>query len=595
MASLFVIRGKYAGKHFLLNRDKTTLGRDTSCDIQIVDHEVSRHHAEIVFKGTDFYLNDLTSSNGSFVNGGRVDSRSLRSGDRIQIGRTLMVFTTNTGPNKITPPVAVDIVGVGVDLTKVEELSQIRRTFSSDQESSEPIEIHGQLDSDFSEQIKAIKAESQDKDSFNDTVALPTKSPEVQSHWEVMYRTAVAVSRTMDIDELLQQILELVFQWIKCDRGCVMLTHEETGELRPAARRNRSNRGTTQRIEISKTILDYVIQHREGVLTSNATDDQRWAPGASIVGAGIREAICVPMQGRYGIVGAIYIDCSRSYGEIAEKNVESTFNEENLKLMVAIGHQAALAIEDTFYYRGMVQAERLAIMGQTIATLSHHIKNILQGIRGGSYLVDEGIKREQLETVSKGWRIVERNQERIASLVMDMLTFSKERQPQRTPVDLPLVIQDCVELSTPSESDAPVLIQWNKPEDFPIVHVDSEAIHRAILNVLKNAVDAVSGREDAQVAISLQSSAEHAKVIIKDNGPGIVESDLQKIFSLFESTKGSRGTGLGLPVSQKILKEHGGLITVESQVDQGATFILTLPIQLPPNQDRKHLERPTMY
>ncbi len=410
-----------------------------------------------------------------------------------------------------------------------------------------------------------------------------------------MYRTAIAVSRTMDIDELLQQILELIFQWIKCDRGCVMLSHEETGELRPVARRNRSTKVNSQRIEISKTILDYVIQHREGVLTSNATDDQRWAPGASIVGAGIREAICVPMQGRYGIVGAIYIDCSRSLGEAADQPVETTFNEENLKLMVAIGHQAALAIEDTFYYRGMVQAERLAIMGQTIATLSHHIKNILQGIKGGSYLIDEGIKREQLATVSKGWRIVERNQERIASLVMDMLTFSKERQPQRTKVDLTSIVQDCIELATPTANDPPVDIQWRKPDDFPIVHVDSEAIHRAILNVLKNAIDAVSGREEATVCLSMQYTAENVKVIIKDNGPGILESDLPKIFSLFESTKGSRGTGLGLPVSQKILKEHGGTISVDSQIDQGATFTITIPIQSQPLPERKHHERPTMF
>ncbi len=76
--------------------------------------------------------------------------------------------------------------------------------------------------------------------------------------------------------------------------------------------------------------------------------------------------------------------------------------------MIAMGHQAALAVEDTFYYRGMVQAERLATMGQTIATLSHHIKNILQGINGGSYLVQEGLKRQQLDTIAKGWKIVEK-------------------------------------------------------------------------------------------------------------------------------------------------------------------------------------------
>ena len=82
--------------------------------------------------------------------------------------------------------------------------------------------------------------------------------------------------------------------------------------------------------------------------------------------------------------------------------------------MVAIGHQAALAVEDTSYYSAMVQAERLAAIGQTIATLSHHIKNILQGIRGGSYLIEEGLKDSDNDVVRKGWRIVEKNQEQIS-------------------------------------------------------------------------------------------------------------------------------------------------------------------------------------
>ncbi len=90
-----------------------------------------------------------------------------------------------------------------------------------------------------------------------------------------------------------------------------------------------------------------------------------------------------------------------------------------------------MAIEDTFYYSALVQSERLAAMGQTIATLSHHVKNILQGIRGGSYLIEAGLDRNDTDAVRRGWGIVDRNQERISNLVMDMLTFSKEREPEK--------------------------------------------------------------------------------------------------------------------------------------------------------------------
>src|SRR6476660_129319 len=98
-------------------------------------------------------------------------------------------------------------------------------------------------------------------------------------------------------------------------------------------------------------------------------------------------------------------------------------------MLIAIGRQAALAVENYRYQQAIVKAERLAAMGQTIATLSHHIKNILQGVRGGSYLIDMGLKDHNEELVRKGWGIVEKNQNKIYHMVMDMLTFSKERQP----------------------------------------------------------------------------------------------------------------------------------------------------------------------
>jgi two-component system, NtrC family, sensor kinase len=573
MASIFVIRGRDAGKHFSIQNERTVFGRDSSCDLPIADHEVSRQHAMIQFENQQHKLVDLNSSNGTFVNGQRIKEYILHTGDRMQFGRTLLVFTVKESEILFDQPVEVDIVRERpVEAYRMEELSQIRHSLPSFG-ANHPSIASSPFDSSSSNRVAV---------SSNSTEPITTTFQEGvdRSHWEIMYRTVLAVSRTMDIDQLLQQILELIFQWVACDRGCVMLTCEDTQELRPVARRNRSPHGSTQRIEISKTILDYVIGRKEGVLTSNAGDDQRWQPGASITGMGIREAICVPMQGRYGMVGAIYIDTSQSHGRFVESQGRLTFNEEHLKLMVAIGHQAALAVEDSFYYRGMVQAERLATMGQTIATLSHHIKNILQGVRGGSYLIEEGLKRQQIDTIAKGWKIVDRNQDRIASLVMDMLSFSKERQPQMAPVDLRDVIDDCIELTQPQALENHVTIDWQRPEDTFIVMAEAEGIHRAILNVLNNAVDALNETELGRIQVVLSRNAKQFVIEIDDNGPGISPNDLPRIFSLFESTKGSRGTGLGLPVTQKIMREHQGDILVDSQPGKGATFRLVLPTPL---------------
>jgi len=100
-----------------------------------------------------------------------------------------------------------------------------------------------------------------------------------------------------------------------------------------------------------------------------------------------------------------------------------------------------------------------------------------------------------------------------------------------------------------------------------------------VLNLILNAIDATSGRPDAKVSIALLCTQDSTRIEIEDNGVGIPQSQLQTIFSLFESTKGNRGTGLGLPVSQKIIREHGGDISVSSVVDQGTSFTIRLPLE----------------
>jgi signal transduction histidine kinase len=231
----------------------------------------------------------------------------------------------------------------------------------------------------------------------------------------------------------------------------------------------------------------------------------------------------------------------------------------------------------------MVQAERLAAMGQTIATLSHHIKNILQGIRGGSYLIEEGLKGEDNEVVRKGWSIVDKNQEKISNLVMDMLTFSKDRDPDLVASDLNELVADVVELMTVRAKEADVALEFQPAASMPEFMFDPELLHRAILNVVTNAIDACEHSEAGRVVVStgLSDDAATLQIIVADSGAGIEEADVKRIFSVFESRKGARGTGLGLPVSQKILHEHGGKILVESKVGEGSRFILTLPAVTP--------------
>jgi signal transduction histidine kinase len=550
--SLFVIRGHDQGRRYELEEEAVCLGRDTKNSVALRDTEVSRQHAEIRRDRQDgaFILIDLGSSNGSFVNSERVDQHTLRSGDRIQVGRTLMIYT---GPEH--------------DQSVADLRHEVDIISSRHRDESQIIKSIGDLDAGF------------DTDDENESPWLAR----ARSNLQVMYHTALAASHTMDIEQLLARIMDLIFEWVEADRGCVMLVEGESNQLQPKVRQNRPGVRTGEKMSLSKTILDFVMEKREGVLTSDAKADQRWDAGGSIVTMGVREAICVPMQGRYGVVGVIYIDTYTPPGQLLQSGIANKFTEEHLKLMVAIGHQAALAVEDTSYYSAMVQAERMAAIGQTIAGLSHHIKNILQGIRGGSYLIEEGLNDNEPEVVRRGWSIVERNQEKVSRLVLDMLTFSKERQPERLAADLNAIVTDVAELMRIHATERGVTLDIQLDPHLPTLTFDSEGMHHAILNVVTNAVDACEGCERGRVEIATSFSDEQrlAKVIVTDNGEGIAEEDVCRIFNLFESMKGHSGTGLGLSVSQKILQEHGGQIQVKSQLGKGSSFSLELPAIMP--------------
>lgn len=546
MPSLFVIQGFNKGARYDLaaHEGAVTIGRESGNLVRLDDNEVSRRHAEIRRVGQGFVVGDLKSSNGTYLNNRKVERAELSSGDQIQIGRTILVYSKD---DAIPSAGTVDIV---------------------------PPDAH-----EASRIVRAIREDEDEIGLFSPDDTQNRWLARARSNVQVMYRTAMAVSHTLDIDELLGRVLQLVFEWVGADRGCVMLLDSETQQLKTKARRDRKV-GDTTSMAISRTILDYVLDRGEGVLTSDAQDDDRFSSGNSVLRSGIREAICVPMKGRYGTVGVIYVDTMVPLTESIETG-QRRFSDEHLKLMIAIAHQAALAVEDTTYYSAMVQSERLAGVGQTIATLSHHIKNILQGIRGGSYLVEMGLENEDLAVLRKGWDIVTRNQNKISSLVMDMLSFSKEREPDPVPSDLAALVTDIVETVQQRADESGTTIRWSPPDDLPWLIFDPDGISRAVLNVVSNALDAVENRPDpfVEIRVSADREAKLVRIVISDNGQGMDAETLATVFNLFVSTKGSRGTGLGLTVSRKILREHGGDIRATSVPGEGSTFTLEFPLE----------------
>ena len=141
------------------------------------------------------------------------------------------------------------------------------------------------------------------------------------------------------------------------------------------------------------------------------------------------------------------------------------------------------------------------------------------------------------------------------------------------------MVSDVIELAATRATECGVKLEFRRGDDVSLAMFDVEGIHRAVLNIVSNAIDAVEGVENGAVVVQTgyDKGADMLLVAVSDNGAGIPEDQRAAIFNVFESSKGSRGTGIGLPVSRKILREHGGRVRVEGGPGQGTRFVLSWP------------------
>ncbi len=552
MPRLIVIRGVDEGKQFELTGHTVTVGRHSANSVALHDTQVSRRHLELSATGGGYELRDLGSGNGTLLNGQPVQVAPLRSGDTITIGQSVLMFTI--GRNELP---------------------------TSGNELTERVRLQARPEQDLASAIVRTVA----ADAGSQILARPAAATDWLrarlASLAALYETAEAVSAILDVDQLLATVMDLVFRSVEADHGCFML-REENGRLVPKAVRYREGVNRQEELAVSRTIVDHVLKEKQGVLVSDVYADDRFRAVESLHRHNIREAICVPMKGRREVVGVLFLDTQSTLKQVVNRGLDtSKFTEDHLHFASAIAHQAAIAVEESRYHEALVNAERLAAVGQTIAALSHHIKNIMQGVRFGADMVRGALKDDDRELLGKGWKLVERNQGRIDDLILDMLSYSKEREPAVEATDLNKLCEDVLELVRGRAEERNITLEWRPGTGVNAVPCDPDGIHRALLNLVSNGLDALEDRPGAKLAVQaiVEPDGNWAKVIVLDNGPGIPAEKLEDIFKPFVSTKGSRGTGLGLPVSRKIVREHGGDILVQSVIDKGSKFTIRLPMK----------------
>jgi two-component system NtrC family sensor kinase len=229
------------------------------------------------------------------------------------------------------------------------------------------------------------------------------------------------------------------------------------------------------------------------------------------------------------------------------------------------------------YARSKIQAsERLAITGQLAAGVAHELNNPLQGIVTYAHLLLEKLPPDAPARASV--QKIVNQAERCRGIVRGLLDFSRPRKPQVRPSDVNTLLRDCFGLIENQALFHNIRIVRSLQEPLPPVAVDPFQMQQVFMNLLINAAEAMDGVGEMNVVTRANPLEQTVEVEFTDTGHGIAPDDLGKIFDPFFSTKAiGHGTGLGLAISLGIVKEHQGTISVRSEIEKGATFIVTLP------------------
>jgi len=248
---------------------------------------------------------------------------------------------------------------------------------------------------------------------------------------------------------------------------------------------------------------------------------------------------------------------------------------------------AAISIQDLGEIKKLesekIEAERLGAVGQTVAGLAHGVKNLGTALKGGMYMLASGLERGELERIQKGMSMLDRNTQRLSMFVKAFLNYAKGRKLNPQLSDPVEVAKEVHEMYAQKAKEYNIKLDLEASGSIAEAALDYDSIHECLANLTSNAIDACRDEEQPGSSVRLRAFEEQNIIYYEviDDGCGMNEEVNKKVFTTFFTTKGLRGTGLGLLMTRKIIQEHGGRITLKSQLGKGTTFRILLP--------RKHL------
>lgn len=238
----------------------------------------------------------------------------------------------------------------------------------------------------------------------------------------------------------------------------------------------------------------------------------------------------------------------------------------------------------------VIRTERRASIGETVAALAHCIKNVLTGLGGGMYMTQVGMAQQKADMLEEGWDMFQRNMDRVSDLILDLLRYSTEGTPDRKICRPNELVLESVELFKKRADENLVELKTVLDPGLEEACLDQAGIRKVLSNLISNAIDAciydtaTSKAWEVRVSTKLEAGAESGETIfleVADNGCGMTDEVKAQLFHRFFTTKPGRGVGFDLLVSQKIIHEHGGRISLESTPGEGTTFSVRLNRGMP--------------
>ncbi len=402
---------------------------------------------------------------------------------------------------------------------------------------------------------------------------LQEASPEEMHHViETLYRVHGLVAALTDMNVLLERISE-ESRLLACAEGAsVMLYDEEKDELWfrvvLGESGDREILKREVRLKMGQGIAGAAAVDGKTIHVPDVDADPRFFRDADTASSfHTRTILATPMFDRGKLVGVL---------ELVNKIGGGPFSLLDQHVIEMFSALVASTVVSARMIENEIRTERLAAIGHAIAGLTHHIKNILTGLTSSAELIDMALQNNDTESIRKSWPILGRSVKRISNFVQDLLFVAKPAQPALRACHVHQVVTEACEAMGDLFQRKNISLQIHADDDLPPVFADQDALLRCLMNLVGNAMDAVPegcGRIDITMKRHVEDSVE---IMVADNGPGVPRDVRDQIFDIFFSTKGGRGTGLGLACSAKIAREHKGKLLLLDGED-GACFQLVLP------------------